>query len=429
MKSNHEAELTILKYLCTKHDPAYLVLIQPKWFHSPVHRAVFEVLRQYGASRKLTYAELSNHLQAVHPETPVDVWAKTELFKENDIEPGEVAICTDIIEEKWKLRELESKLMDVHARMFTGSLIDVHTELIAYFHQNAVKKELIKSLDEDFESENKDLIEFGSTRPALNKLGALKNTVITIGGDSSHHKTNQLLDILIRALLHNYPKNPDFKVMLFSGEMSWSRIRDRIFAKMLQIELEKVTRRHVQPHQIVGEFQEKYPALVSNFYLISPSQFRSMSDLNSLVASYKPDVWGLDFLQYFAQMSAGNNAEQQNKNVMEAIAQIKILTEITNSLGIILSQLRKKSEQRLLHFPRMDDLEWSGLTKQISDIVGLCFWPYKINPSTAQMNWYTVSWQKVRDSEPFNEVLWVKPEFCDFMPHPTPNADRKYFDW
>jgi replicative DNA helicase len=128
-------------------------------------------------------------------------------------------------------------------------------------------------------------------------------------------------------------------------------------------------------------------------------------------------------------MSAGNNAEMQNKNVMEAIATIKILTEVTNSLGIVLSQLRKKNDNRQTHFPRVDDLEWSGLTKQISDVVGLCFWAWKINSDTAQMNWYTVSWQKVRDADPFNEVLWVMPEICDFKRHPQPNIGREYFNW
>lgn len=429
MKSNPEAEITILKYLCkNEYNPALGTMLSEEWFYTPENRIIFEIIKDNG--RQITYAELSNLIQAKYPRIEISAWLKNDLFRSNDITEDEVNICIDIIEEKYRLREFEKKLLTIHENMFSGTVEEVQTQLITYFHSTATTKERLKSLDEDFELVNKDILEFGNERPGLNKLYALRDTVITIGGDSSHHKTNQLLDILIKGLLHNYKTNPNFKVMFFSGEMSWKRIRDRIFAKMLQIDLADVSKRTRSPESMKAEFMEKYPMLLSeNFILVPPTKFRSVSDLSSLVVRHKPDIWGLDFLQYFAQQSAGNNAEQQNKNVMEAIATIKILAEVTNSLAIVLSQLRKKSEQRQTHFPRIDDLEWSGLTKQISDVVGLCFWPYKISPVNADINWYTVSWQKVRDGDPFNEVLQVIPEYCDFKPHPTPLRDRKYFDW
>lgn len=428
MKSNPEAELTILKYLCKQeYNPAMNTMINKEWFYTPEHRIVFEIISEAG--RQITYAELSNMIQSKYPSMSIDTWLKNDLFRSNDISLEEVNICIDIIEEKYRLRNFEKKLMDIHDNMFSQTVEQVQTQLITYFHSAGTTKEKLKSLDEDFELVNKDMLEFGEARPGLNQLYALRDTVITIGGDSSHHKTNQLLDILIKALLHNYPKNPNFRVMFFSGEMSWKRIRDRIFAKMLQIDLADVSKRVISPEKMKAEFAEKYPMLLQdNFILVPPTKFRTVSDLSSLVVRHKPDIWGLDFLQYFAQQSAGN-AEQQNKNVMEAIATIKILAEVTNSLAIVLSQLRKKSEQRQTHFPRIDDLEWSGLTKQISDVVGLCFWPYKIYPAMSSLNWYTVSWQKVRDGEPFNEVLYVNPHYCDFVQHPTPYAERKYFEW
>ena len=132
--------------------------------------------------------------------------------------------------------------------------------------------------------------------------------------------------------------------------MSWGRIRDRIFAKLLHIEHDKIKRRQIRVHEVLDLYKTDFPQIESNFILIDPKQFRTVSDLSRLIIQYKPDIWGLDFLQYFAQMSAGNNAEMQNKNVMEAIATIKILTEVTNSLGIVLSQLRKKNDQRQTHF-------------------------------------------------------------------------------
>lgn len=427
MKSNEEAELTVLRYLCQNYSASYLSLIKSEWFYKAEHKAIYRAISD--TPHKITYPELSNYIQSKYHGINIDVWLKKDLFSSELVEEGEVGICIDIIEEKYRLRKLEEKLISIHDTMFQSTIASVETDLITYFHANSTNKEPTTSLDENFEEENNDLILFDDKRPALNRLSLLRDTVVTIGGDSSHHKTNQLIDILINALLANYPKNPDFKVMMFSGEMSWRRIRDRIYAKMLHIPLKDITSRNIKVHEVKELFRIGFPQLISNFILIRPDQFRTVNDLSRLVIQYKPDVWGLDFLQYFAQMSAGNNAEQQNKNVMEAIATIKILVEVTHSLGIVLSQLRKKSDQRAVHFPRIDDLEWSGLTKQISDVVGLCFWPYKIRPETATMDWYTVSWQKVRDADPFNEVLSVEPQYCDFKKHPSPNIGKNYFEW
>lgn len=432
MNHNVEAELTILKYLCVNHDPGIISTLSRDWFYSSEHKVILDILQSNG--KRLTYAEFSNIADSKYSKL-IEVWLKQELFKPDSksISLEECNSCINIIEDKYKLRLIEEKLLSIRDKLYQGTPSEVETELITYFHNNHSNRESIKNLDEDFNAENLDLIEFNGDekfgRPGLNRLGALRSTVITIGGDSAHHKTNQLLDILINALIYNFPKNPDFKVMMFSGEMSWGRIRDRIFSKLLHIEHDKIKRRQIEVHEALDLFRTNFPQIQSNFKLIDPKQFRSVSDLSRWVVQFKPDIWGLDFLQYFAQMSAGNNAEMQNKNVMESIATIKILTEVTNSLGIVLSQLRKKNDQRQTHFPRIDDLEWSGLTKQISDVVGMCFWPYKIQPGTAQKNWYVISWQKVRDAEPFNEVLWVDPEFCDFKRHPTPNIGREYINW
>lgn len=419
----------ILNYLVNTNDIAISSMINAEWFHNTEYKICIDVIQSLHGD--MSYAKFNTSVEDKYPSR-VSAFTKRDIFRKDSVEIGEVNASIDIIEEKYQLRQIEGKLVNIHSTMFEKSVADIETDLITYFHKYHSNKTEIKSLSEDFEDDNTDLIEFGPSRPALNKLGVMKSTVMTIGGDSSHQKTNQLIDILVNALVHNYPINPDFTVMMFSGEMSWKRIRDRIYAKMLGIEHEKIKSRKnmgMSSREVNDLFNMKFPYFKDHFHLIDPKQFRTVADLSRLVIQYKPDIWGLDFLQYFAQMSAGNNAEQQNKNVMEAIATIKILSEVTNSLAIILSQLRKKSEQRQTHFPRIDDLEWSGLTKQISDIVGMCFWPYKIQQTVDDMRWFTVSWQKVRDAEPFNEVLQSWPEICDFKKHPNPQVGSKYFGW
>lgn len=427
-KSNPEAELVILKYLYAHYDQTYIDLISPDWFYDDIYRYMFIVLKESG--RKITKLELQLRQDDFVPGEYI-LPIIEEIYRENNIAEQDLITCIDVIEEKYRLRMIEGKLADIQQRIYQSKSVEnIQLELISYFSENISKPDKMKSLVEDFDEANNDLIEFGGARPALNDIIPIRQSIITIGGDSAHHKTNQLTDILLKGLLFNSKKNPNFKVMMFSSEMSWKRIRDRIFAKLLHIPLTTITKRkEINVKEITKRFEEEYPEVVSNFLLVSPSQFKTASDLSKFVIKHKPDIWGLDFLQYFAQMSAGNNAEMQNKNVMETIATMKVLVENTNSLGIIISQVRKKSEQRLVQFPRVDDLEWSGLTKQISNSIGMCFWPYRLRQDEAEKNWYTVSWQKVRDNEPFNEVLWVEPEFCDFKPWPTPNINLKYFNW
>jgi replicative DNA helicase len=171
----------------------------------------------------------------------------------------------------------------------------------------------------------------------------------------------------------------------------------------------------------------KYPYLEQNFIIVDGTKFRNATDVSRIINTFRPTVWGLDYIQYFAQISAGN-ALEQNRNVMEVMATMKVLTETTDSLGIMLSQLRKKDKNSLIHFPRVDDLEWSGLIKQLSRNIGICFWPYKIK-QTADINWFTVSWQKVRYGKLFNEVFKVYPEYCNFELHPRPSEHPEYFQW
>jgi len=342
--------------------------------------------------------------------------------------------AVNIVKRKYQQRQLEAKLMEIHSNIYDKSLEETKMELLQQL--SVIKSELKhKNLLDELGLENEDLIKFSDTRPALNELAPLRKTLMVIGGDSGHHKTNQVLDILLRALEANRD-DPKFKVGFFSAEMSFDRIRERILSRILHIPLINLKRRKVDLDEIRSKMKNEYSELLDRFIIIPPADFKTTSDISALVSSYNLSVWGLDFLQYFAYL--GNKKNSQNENVMEAISNIKAIAHLTNSLGIIISQVRKKSESRIRQFPMIDDLEWSGMIKQIADIIGMCFWAIKIkswyggitNKKPVNKEVYIVSWQKNRDGADFNEVLRVIPEFCTFETFPIPPVNvRDYLEF
>lgn len=431
---NEEAEKVVLTHILNEAEDgnrALLTQVKPDWFWIPKNKLIIEIMLNKPSPMKIMEiweVIQANRIEYVSMDYLLDTVGNLDIHRSFED-------AKDIIEHKYLQRKVAEKLKDIQDKIYITDLKDLQAELMQYFYNLGVQKEQLKSIYEDYKEINEELLDVGTARD-LYKLSPLRKTIMVLGGDSAHHKTNQCIDILIQFLKANYSKNPKFKVLFFSAEMAFDRIRDRLFAKILHQPLQDIKSRKRKPQEILSEVKAKAPYL-DNFIIVPPTQFTSLTDVSTLLTQFKPDVWGFDFLQYFAYIAAGGKQQDQNRCVMETIATLKVLSEITNSLGIIISQVRKKSENRERHFPRIDDLEWSGLTKQIADNIGMCFWPVKVRKEYGTMgsrkivdaSWYCVSWQKVRDGSDFTEALKVTPEYCDFSKHPTPNVGAPYLDF
>lgn len=322
--------------------------------------------------------------------------------------------CLKILQDDWLLKGMDTKLQEMKDLIKKGEPNVIRVELSKWLETlpNFNKEE--KKLTDNVSNTNELLVKIHTRkRPSVENLLAMKKTLIVVGGYSGHHKTNCALDMLDNALEANITSDPNFTVVFFSKEMDYEEIRDRLFAKKLQIPVQDVLKRKVDVPKMIANFEKKFPKWNTNFKIVAPEQFRSINDLGRLLIKYKPTVWSLDYLQ-LAALTSADSANEQNPRVMEWISACKLFARVLPNLGIILSQLRKKSEQRATWFPRLDDLEWSGLTQQLAHSIGLCFWPYKVQPRRCEFNWYTVAWQKNRNGSIFNEILEVNPEMCDF---------------
>lgn len=321
----------------------------------------------------------------------------------------------DVLEKQYKQRELYKKLKEVEGKVFNSDPETIEIDLMSYF-KNQEKDESSKRRITDVENEKPDEIVWinPSLRREFNDIVPLKRTIITLAGDSGHHKSNQGIDILLNYL----DSNPTGKAVYFSKEMDYKETRARIFANRLGIPLRDILFNKVSLQETAKRIEDMFPHIAENFIIVGPEEFNSNEEIGKILIKHSPDVWCLDYLQYYALMQGEN--QDQNRNVIKAIAFTKTIAQISNSFGVVLAMIRKKDEKRVSVFPRIDDVEWAGLTKQLSHSVGMVFWPYK-HDNRCDVDWYVVSWQKVRNGALFAETAKIEPSICKFT-YPYPAA-------
>lgn len=413
MKSEDiSVELETIRIAANSKDPKLVAQLNPDWFtYLPCKHAIniwstnpknFEYINFSAFNNENSYGMSKLDMQEVY-EYPMN---NSDIYD-----------CIKIVKRKYRQRLISSKITDIQKRIFSMSPEEAEVELMSYFkNEEIIERQERRKITDNFTQENSDLMVIGgSIRPELDDIMPLKKTIITIGADSGHHKSNQAIDMLVLYIKNN----PGRKAAFFSYEMDFEEARARLYSKCLKVDLKSVLKRKhkdgsiIDVERLTDEMHRLHPDVVENFLLYDAQDFKKTSDISRILIQEEPDIWALDYLQYFAQMQAGNNASEQNKNVMETIAFTKTIAQITNSLGIDLSQIKKFSDSRVTVFPRINDLEWSGLTKQISHSIMMCFWPFKHNESAIK-NFYIGSWQKVRNGELWTETSKVIPELCSF---------------
>lgn len=419
-RADLSVELETIRIVGNSKNPKLVEQLDEKWFtYLPCRHAITIWKADY---RNFEFINFSAYNQ--EKSFGLTKVAIEEVY-EYPMSNSELTDCISIVKRKYRQRLISEKMEEIQGKIFSMSPEETEVELMTYFkNEEVVERPVRRMITDDFEQDNKDLIVIGGTiRPELDDIMPLKKTIITIGADSGHHKSNQAIDMLVLFIQNN----PGKKAAFFSFEMDFEEARARLYSKCLKIDLKSIMRRKnkdgskLEVERLTERMYKEHPLVVSNFLLYDAQDFKKNSDISRILIQEEPVVWALDYLQYYAQMQAENNASEQNKNVMETIAFTKTIAQITNSLGIDLSQIKKFSDTRVTQFPRINDLEWSGLTKQISHSIAMCFWPYKHYPKEVKNlsldDYYMCAWQKVRNGELWTEELKVTPETCSFEPY------------
>lgn len=307
---------------------------------------------------------------------------------------------------KYQIEIVQEMLSSCEPKEIVAKILSIADSLPAFEKEQ-------KGLLDELEDVNPNLAKIHTVRrPALKRLMPLYKSIIVIGGDSGHHKTNNAIDILCNALDAN-EDDPNYKVIYFSKEMDWDEIRDRVLSKKLRIPFEDILSRKVNIADVRHRFQDKFDRYVKNFKIIPPDSIKSPIDIAEIIIESKPKVWAVDYIQLLAD----ERTPDVNAAVRSSAILLKAYARMFGGLGIILSQLRKRNEMRKLLFPQIDDCEYAGSIKHLAHSVGMCWWAYK-HDNSADMSCYITSWQKVRNNGVFSEVLEVEPAYCDMHHSP-----------
>jgi replicative DNA helicase len=412
-----EVDIQLLRILAHSQDPKLLTVIDLKKLPDGFTKDVISTWKNTNKMDYVTTAMLlkspamqGERLRSIYDEKPYD-YINFESLVQN-------------INTRYSQRMIKEKLEQVMKKISNTKPEELELELVQFFQEGDFyeKKQSRKITDGYTEDDSEIVLTIGGAgRTGIDNLIPLRGSVITIGADSGHHKTNQAIDICLRFL----DNNPTKKVVFLSMEMTFKEIQARVFANRLGLNVRSILTKKpivgstLTPEQIQDAIFKDHPHIVENFTVLDLSEVKNATDISNAFLNHKPDVWALDFIQWASMQ--GNDPEAQNANVMGMVAFSKAAATINNSFGVLLSQI-KKIDSRLTQFPRLNDLEWSGLLKQISHAIGMCFWPHKIRQS-ALRDWYAVSWQKSRNSDMFTETAQVNPELCRFTyPYPLPGS-------
>lgn len=397
--------------------------VRESWFTKPMYRLVISLWKKdaslidYNLLKQFVVTDKTRETLFINPNDLLYLYAHP-----NPASNWQTAI--KVLERQFKQRELYRKLKDIEGKVYSEDPEAIEVELMSYFkglerEEGSSKK--ITDVDDDVPDE---IIWIDPMlRKEFNDIVPLKRTIITLAGDSGHHKSNQGID----ALLCYLDSNKNGKVVYFSKEMDYKETRARVFANRLGIPLKDILFNKVSLRDCAKRIEDKFPHIAERFIIVGPEEFNSNEEIGKILIQHSPDMWALDYLQYYA-LSQGDS-QDQNRNVIKSIAFAKTISQISNSFGVILSMIRKKDEKRVSVFPRIDDIEWAGLTKQLSHSVGMVFWPFK-HDNRCDQDWYVISWQKVRNGALFAETAKVEPGICRFTyPYPvatTVSQQKKY---
>lgn len=379
-----ESESSVLGALMLDKNAILKVadILEPDDFYHPSHQKIFRVildlfknsspidlltvtnklkkekqLKEIGGSDYLT--ELINK---VPTSAHINHYAK--IVKENKIRRDLINASSDINEDAIKNTDFENLLDSVEQKIFK---ISQRSRTQKFTHLREELPQAYERLEKLHRGEKENILRgVTSGFPQLDKIlsGFQKSDLLLLGARPSIGKTSLALDIARNAALKNY------KVGIFSLEMSAEQVVDRIIAAQSQIPLWRLRTGRIQNETEFAMIQQALSVLsdISLFIEDSPSpnilHIRSMA--RKLQLEHGLDLLIIDYLQLITPRTDSTSIVQQ---ITEISRSLKSLARELEIPVLALSQLSRSVEQREIKIPRLSDLRESGSLEQDSDVV------------------------------------------------------------
>lgn len=253
------------------------------------------------------------------------------------------------------------------------------------------------------------------------KGGLYKSNLMSLFGDTGSMKTYISLYICFEILM----KNPTFTCIYFEKEMPKEDISRRLISKVIKRKLSEImmatfgATRDIDMANIKDlikdEMAQDTPltGAMNRFKLIGPNDFNTAEDMQKIIMKYKPDVWCLDYLSLLS--TRGDDANEGVSNMMKTL---KKTVHMSESLGILLSQLKHNTiDNRANKIPTKSDIEWGSQVKQFSANMYATFnaKKYYKRDLKDEKSWYFLVDSKSRNSVGESICLHSQPEFCNFV--------------
>lgn len=262
--------------------------------------------------------------------------------------------------------------------------------------------DIMSHLNEFFESNKRDYIPLGIRRIDEKIYGMLRGNIFTIAGDTGSMKTTFTL-----WLSSNWARS-GYKVLYFEKEMP----ADDVIRRLININC-SISNQELLLGLYDKEKIEREMSQIRTLEVVPSTDFETVLDVYKIVERKKPDIFVIDFITQLDY--GGQTASDFNYNLMRGLNVLKILTHKTNSVGVLISQLKKGTiESRSSKIARLDDLEWSAALKQLSAYVGVVFNPSMYYHNVDEDLFYLV-FRKVRYGNLFYYPLGVNKELGQFF--------------
>ena len=291
-----EVDIQLLRILAHSQDPKLLTVIDLKKLPDGFTKDVISTWKNTNKMDYVTTAMLlkspamqGERLRSIYDEKPYD-YINFESLVQN-------------INTRYSQRMIKEKLEQVMKKISNTKPEELELELVQFFQEGDFyeKKQSRKITDGYTEDDSEIVLTIGGAgRTGIDNLIPLRGSVITIGADSGHHKTNQAIDICLRFL----DNNPTKKVVFLSMEMTFKEIQARVFANRLGLNVRSILTKKpivgstLTPEQIQDAIFKDHPHIVENFTVLDLSEVKNATDISNAFLNHKPDVWALDFIQW-----------------------------------------------------------------------------------------------------------------------------------
>lgn len=408
--------------LRNKHAVTAISLLNHDDFYKQNHQLIFQsMVKLFKSGSNIDIMTVANDLESSGRVEAVGGLVYLTDLTQCIPQGSQLDGLCNIIREKSLSRKLISVTKDMYESCYEGGrvadILAQHGKAILAIsgaedktmkHIGEIVRDVMQNIV-DIHSGEKSSFGLMTGFPDIDKItGGLQRSELTIiAGRPSMGKTTLAMN-----MVHNIAKK-GAKVLVFSLEMSNSRLCQKILSSVAGIDTKGMDRGYLTDSEIhrLTQSVHNIEKLHINIDDKSAQNIISMQ----AKAKMKAMIEGLDLVVVdYLQLGKANEASRE-REISEISAGLKALAKDLNIPVVALSQLSRKCEERTDKRPMMSDLRESGAIEQDAGVIMFVYRDDMYNKSTPVKGVTDVIIPKNRYGEPGSCKLGFEGRSCRFV--------------